>query len=188
MFVHINVTWINYRWLIACNCLLFPHLNFLFTMASQHNMTKNPAKRKYIVWQTFEILLVEHNVCQFGHYTSKFLANIFLLVTSKKMFLKSVKNSDKQNDCRGGQHACTFSQGLKTYDREWAFSALSLLLCLKLQLHDAIYGLRFYWNSLIHLWSLSNLHNNIASIQKNRGDKSHRVIITLTSLAILSLR
>ena len=50
---------------------------------------------------------------------------------------------------------------------------------LKLQLHDAIYRLRFYSNWLIHILSLSNLHNNVASIQKNRGDKSHRVIVAL---------
>ena len=49
----------------------------------------------------------------------------------------------------------------------------------KLQLHDAIYRLRFYSNSLTHILSLSNSHNNVASIQKNRGDKSHRVIVTL---------
>ena len=48
---------------------------------------------------------------------------------------------------------------------------------LKLQLHDAIYRLRFYSNSLSHILSLSNLHNNVASIQKNRGDKSHCVIV-----------
>ena len=49
----------------------------------------------------------------------------------------------------------------------------------KLQLHDAIYRLRFYSNSLIHILSLSNSLNNIASIQKNQGDKSHRVIVAL---------
>ena len=43
---------------------------------------------------------------------------------------------------------------------------------LKLRLHDAIYRLRFYSNSFIHILSLSNAHNNVASIQKNRGDKS----------------
>ena len=43
---------------------------------------------------------------------------------------------------------------------------------LKLQLHDAIYRLRFYSNSLVHILSLSNSHNNVASIQKNQGDKS----------------
>ena len=48
---------------------------------------------------------------------------------------------------------------------------------LKLQLHDAIYRLRFYSNSLIHILSLSNSHNNVA--QKNRGDKSNRVIVAL---------
>ena len=47
----------------------------------------------------------------------------------------------------------------------------------KLQLHDAIYRLRFYSNSLIHILSLSNSHNDVASIQKNRSDKSHRVIV-----------
>ena len=48
-------------------------------------------------------------------------------------------------------------------------------LQLKLRLHDAIYWLRFYLNSLIHNLSLSNSHNNVASIQKNRGDKLHHV-------------
>ena len=48
---------------------------------------------------------------------------------------------------------------------------------LKLHLHIAIYRLRFYSNLLIHILSLSNLHNNVASIQRNRGDKSHRVIV-----------
>ena len=32
---------------------------------------------------------------------------------------------------------------------------------LKLQLHDAIYRLRFYSNSLIHILSLSNSHNSL---------------------------
>ena len=49
----------------------------------------------------------------------------------------------------------------------------------KVQLHYAIYRLRFYSNSLIHILSHSNSHNNVASIQKNRGDKSHRVIVAL---------
>ena len=50
----------------------------------------------------------------------------------------------------------------------------------KLQLHYAIYRLRFYSNLLIHILLLSNAHNNVASIQKNRDDKSHRVIVALT--------
>ena len=49
----------------------------------------------------------------------------------------------------------------------------------KLQLHDAIYRLRFYLNSLIHILLLSKSHNNVASLQKNRGDKSHPVIRAL---------
>ena len=36
----------------------------------------------------------------------------------------------------------------------------------KLQLHDAIYRLRFYSNSLIHILSLSNSHNNVASYKR----------------------
>ena len=50
---------------------------------------------------------------------------------------------------------------------------------LKLQLHYAIYRLRFYSNSLIHILSLSNSHNNVASVQNNRADKSHRVTVAL---------
>ena len=56
-----------------------------------------------------------------------------------------------------------------------------VLRCLfKLQLHDEIYLLRFYSNSLSHILSLSNSHNNVESLQNNRGDKSHRVIVALT--------
>ena len=55
-------------------------------------------------------------------------------------------------------------------------------LSLRLQLHDAIHRLRFYSNSLIRVLSLSNSHNNVVSIQKNRGDKSHRVIVALEKL------
>ena len=55
----------------------------------------------------------------------------------------------------------------------------------KLQLHDAIYRLRFYSNSLIHILSLSKSHNNVASLQKNRGDKSHRVIVALAMAMVI---
>ena len=55
----------------------------------------------------------------------------------------------------------------------------AFISAIKLQLHDAIYRLRFYSNSLIHILSLSNTHNIVASIQKNRGDKSHRVTVAL---------
>ena len=40
-------------------------------------------------------------------------------------------------------------------------------------------GLRFYSNSLIHILSLSKSQNNVASLQKNRGDKSHHVFVVL---------
>ena len=49
----------------------------------------------------------------------------------------------------------------------------------KLQLHDAIYRLRYYSKSLTHILSLSISHNDVASIQKNRGDKLHCVIVAL---------
>ena len=58
--------------------------------------------------------------------------------------------------------------------------SVKLSRCLKLQLHSAIYRLRFYSNSLIHILSLSNSHNDVTSIQKNRGDKSHSVIVAFT--------
>ena len=62
-----------------------------------------------------------------------------------------------------------------------------LIISVKLQLHDAIYRLRFYSNSLVHILSLSNSHNNVASIQKNWGDKSHRVIVALENVGSLIL-
>ena len=48
------------------------------------------------------------------------------------------------------------------------------------KLHDAINRLRFYPNALIHILSLLNSHNNVASIQKNRDNKSHCVIVALS--------
>ena len=44
---------------------------------------------------------------------------------------------------------------------------VTIFASLKLQLHDVIYRLRFYSNSLIHILSLSNSHNNVASIQES---------------------
>ena len=35
------------------------------------------------------------------------------------------------------------------------------------------------FQTLSHILSLSNSHNNVASIQKNRGDKLHCVIVAL---------
>ena len=59
----------------------------------------------------------------------------------------------------------------------WSNCLDEILNDLKLQLHDAIYRLRFYSNSLTHILSLSNSHNVVALIRKNRGDKSHSVIV-----------
>ena len=68
-----------------------------------------------------------------------------------------------------------------SYDRRSEKSPiLTTSVSLKLQLHDAIYRLRFYSNCLIHILSLSDSQNNVASIQKHRGDKSHRVIVALS--------
>ena len=62
---------------------------------------------------------------------------------------------------------------------QWRKAPVAQFKKLKLQLHDAIYLLRFYSKWLIHILSLSNSHNNVASIQKNRRDKSYRVIVAL---------
>ena len=61
------------------------------------------------------------------------------------------------------------------------------ILRLNLQLHDAIYWLQFYPNSLIHILSLSNSHNDVASIQKTWGDKSDHVIVALHLLSLIEL-
>ena len=62
---------------------------------------------------------------------------------------------------------------------DWLFN--QNVFPLKLQLHDTIYRLRFYSNSLIHILPLSTSHNKVASLQKNREDKSHHVIVALES-------
>ena len=69
---------------------------------------------------------------------------------------------------RHQKHCCAnYDQFAPNFDR------------LKLQLHDAIYRLRFYSYLLTYILSLSNSHNNVASVQKNLGDKSHRAIVAL---------
>ena len=54
----------------------------------------------------------------------------------------------------------------------------------KLRLHEVIYRLLFYSNSVIHISWLSNSHNNVASIQNNRCHKSHRVVVGSVKSAI----
>ena len=92
---------------------------------------------------------------------------MFLIIAiSHKRFLQSTPGS-----CNTGMLFGTWSQA-HAYDPSDYMETR-----LKLQLHDAIYRLRFYSNLLIHILSLSNSHNNVASIQKNRGDKSYREIV-----------
>ena len=55
-------------------------------------LSKAPANRTNIVWQTFEVLFVKQNVCWFGHYTNTCLTNIFCLCQAKNVF-----ETDKQN-------------------------------------------------------------------------------------------
>ena len=81
---------------------------------------------------------------------------------------------------------CDRKQKLIIFSHIWAIDRLKN--CNKLQLHDAIYRLRSYSNSLIHISSFSNSHNNVASIQKNRGDKSHRVIVAIGFSVRLNLQ
>ena len=56
---------------------------------------KAPTKQTNFVWQAFKVLLVKHNVCQFGHHTNM-LDKLFFACDKQKMFLKSFKNIDKQ--------------------------------------------------------------------------------------------
>ena len=74
-------------------------------------------------------------------------------------------------------HEVIFSQLI--LQRSKKRSTASCRRHVKLQLHDAIYRLRFYSNSLTHILSLLNSHNDVASTQKTRGDKSQSVIIAL---------
>ena len=62
---------------------------------------------------------------------------------------------------------------------QYQMCSLVKVIWLKLRLHSAVYQLRFYSNLLIHILSLSTSHNNVALIQKNRGDKSHSVIVAV---------
>ena len=103
---------------------------------------------------------------------------MLLLVLGTRCFLQILIITHTNRDMGHFFRVDVFSSGLRMTDDLWPLR-LTLKAVLKLQLHDAIYRLRFYSNSLIHILSLSNLHNNLASIQKNRNDKLHRVIVAL---------
>ena len=79
-----------------------------------------------------------------------------------------------ERSCHWVQHAVEFNTQFNTQFNTSGVTGPFQFLTI---VHDAIYRLRFYLNSLIHILSLSNLH--LAWIQKNRGDKSHRVIVAL---------
>ena len=104
--------------IIKCCQLLFSisfHQQFLLAFYSflhfatvEECYLKASAKRTDIVWLTFEILLVKHNVRRFGYYTNMSLTNIFLLSTSKKCFWNVLKILTSKmcfvkQHCRGGR-------------------------------------------------------------------------------------
>ena len=84
---------------------------------------------------------------------------------------REITNSNENEDKMKTQVTQSFNQYFENETKIWRQNIL------RLQLHDAIYRLRFCSNSFIHILSLSKSHNNVASIQKNRGDKSHSVIV-----------
>ena len=58
------------------------------------------AKRTDILWQTFEILLVKHHVCRFGHYTSTWSTNIFYFWQAENVFEKFRKHWQVKPACQ----------------------------------------------------------------------------------------
>ena len=75
-------------------------------------------------------------------------------------------------------HLATKKTFLMKYFSPVRSAKVFLILCdeqyfiVKLRLQDVIYRLRLHSDSLIHILSLSNSLSNVASIQRNRGDKS----------------
>ena len=57
--------------------------------------------------------------------------------------------------------------------RLYSFTVKIIGIKIRLQLHYAIYRLRFYSELLIRVYMLSISYNDISWIQKNRPDKSH---------------
>ena len=97
----------------------------------------------------------------------------FYFTTIKKLFSKIFITSGK----------CIMWSSIQALPNQVSKKSFYTFEDIKLQLHDAIYRLRFHSNSLIHILSLSNSHNNLASIQKNRDDKSHRVTVALRRIS-----
>ena len=59
----------------------------IFAMLNDAESDVAPAKRTSIVWQTYEVLLIMHNIFQFGRHTNICLANFFA-GDKQKCFLK----------------------------------------------------------------------------------------------------
>ena len=59
-----------------------------------------------IVWQTFAVLLVKHNVCRFGYCTNMCLTNIFCLWQAKNFF----ENFQKHSHVVANRQACLTSK------------------------------------------------------------------------------
>ena len=88
---------------------------------------------------------------------------------SLQLVLQRLKKSPLQDTGYMLQSQAATCNGFKKSRRSLQEVESSSTTSVKLRLHDAIYRLRFYSNSLIHILSLSNLHNNVAPIQKNRA-------------------
>ena len=154
--------------------------------------------------KSHRVILALHDAIHRLRFYSNSLIHILSLSNSHNNVAPVLKNRGDKSDCvivalrRISCHGRNYSQpyffkrNQSSDNRSHGFGAKFLLKKLsasdfsyerksafKLQLHDAIYRLRFYSNSLIHILSLSNLHNNVASLQKNQGDKSHCVIVAL---------
>ena len=134
-------------------------------------------------WSTWWIKLAPKNTIEnIKHFKIQFSFNNpknTVAVTSKNI---GSGNSKPKNILRWSlsvNMASLFPGKRTVINEHWIRSVIgaSWCVCLKLQLHDAIYRLRFYSNSLIHILSLSKSQNNVASLQKNRGDKSHRAFV-----------
>ena len=100
--------------------------------------------------------------------------NIKEMLAPSTANIRSVIPANIENQPNIGSHPCEKPCVYCTLLRK---SEAETFQSLKLQLHDGIYRLRFCSNSLTHILSLSNSTNNVASLQKNRADKSHCVIV-----------
>ena len=105
-----------------------------------------------------------------------------MATTLKKHLTLEQKSEQKSEQQRPVFESSLFKKQTEWLERVRKINSKPGVITLKLQLHSAIYRLRFYSNSLTLILPLSNSHNNVASTKKNRGDKSHHVIVALVSI------